>query len=61
MMSYIKMKFVGFKREKVYYFYMKEVNGNSLIVVRRNSIKRLRSGKVKEHCHDLKIVGKKNK
>lgn len=33
----------------VYYFYMKEVNGNTLIVVRRKSVKRLRSGKVKEH------------
>lgn len=42
---------------------MKEINGNTLIVVRRKSIKRLSSGKVKEHCHDfkIKIVGRENK
>lgn len=47
----------------VYYFYMKEINGNTLIVIRRKCIKRLRSGKVIEHCHDLKIktAGRKNK
>lgn len=42
---------------------MKEINGNTLSVVRKKSIKRPSSGKVKEHCHDFKItiVGRKNK
>jgi len=40
-----------------------EINGNTLFVVRKKSIKRLSSGKEKEHCHDLKIaiVGRRNK
>lgn len=42
---------------------MMEINGNTLFVVSKKSIKRLSSSKVKEHCHDLKItiVGRKNK
>lgn len=49
MMLYLKMRFAVFKRKRwVYYFNMKEINGNTLIVVRRKSVKRLRSGKVKE-------------
>lgn len=62
MMSHIKMRFVGFKRLIIFIFLMKEINDNTLFVVRKNSIKRLSSGKVKQHCHDLKvtIVGSKN-
>lgn len=51
------------RKRLVYYFYMKKINGNTLIIVRRKSVKRLRSGKIKEHCHDFKIktAGRRNK
>lgn len=51
------------RKRLVYYFYMKKINGNTLIIVSRKSVKRLRSGKIKEHCHDFKIktAGRRNK